>query len=97
MKGKGFLSGLPFERRTGNLDARDGPLFLRLAPQGKDDRSSAQHFFPSFPRESVLEFDITKNGLRFGHVIEDHLVTFAVSLNDHLLEFLAGRDIFGML
>jgi hypothetical protein len=30
-------------------------------------------------------------------VIEDHLVTFAASPNDHLLEFLAWRDIFGML
>jgi hypothetical protein len=75
----------------------DGPILLRLAPQSKDDGTPAKHFSLSLSREHILEFDITKKGLRFGHEIKDHLVTVAVSLDDHLLELLVGRDDCGML
>ena len=94
---KGLPAGLPLDRRAGDLDVHDGPFLLRLAPQSKGDRTPAKHFLPSLSREHILELDITKNGLRLGHEIKDHLVTFAASLNDNLLEFIGGRDVFGML
>ncbi|MBK7902966.1 MAG: hypothetical protein IPJ97_08430 [Proteobacteria bacterium] len=96
MKGKGLPAGLPFDRRAGDLDVHDGPLLLRLAPQRKDDRTPAQRLLSAFAREHILEFDITKQRLRFGHEIENHHVTFALSFNDHFLELLVRRHICGM-
>ena len=77
------------------MRAMDHSFLVSLHSAKQQDVRAAP--LSALSREDVLELDITKNGLRFGHEIEDHLVTFAVSLNDHLLEFLAGRDIIGML
>jgi hypothetical protein len=84
---QGFPAGCPFDGRAGDLDVRDGPVLLYLAPQSKDDWTSAKHFLSSLPREHILEFDVIENGLGFGQEIKDHFVTVACTgLHDHFLD-----------
>ena len=97
MKGKGFLPGFHLTGGRGiSICAMDHSFFASLH-RAKATGRPRSDFLPSFPREDILELDIAKNGLRFGHEIEDHLVTFAGSLNDHLLDLIGGRGIFGVL
>jgi hypothetical protein len=86
-----FSSGLPFDRRTRNLDVRDGPFVLGLAPQRKSDGTSAKHFFPALLREEVLELDIAKTHFRFGHQISDDFVALTDrSRDDYFRDFIRG-------
>ena len=97
MKGKGFLPGFHLTGgRPISICAIDHSFLVSLHRAKTTGRPRSTSFLPC-PSEHVLEFDLTENGLRFGHEIKDHFVTFALSLDDHLLELFVGRDIFGML
>ena len=75
----------------------DRPFLLRVAPQGKRDRTPAKHLPFPLSREDILEFHITKQRLGLGHEIQDHFVTATGGLYDHLFERVAGSGLLGTL
>ena len=84
-KGQRLPAGFPLDRRTRQLELRDGPLLLRLAPQRKSDGPPAQRLALALSGQDVFELDVTEQRLRFGDEIVDRLVTVAdATLDDDL-------------
>jgi hypothetical protein len=76
----------------------DGPVLLRLAPQGEDDGTPAKHLVLALSRERIFQLDVTKKELRFGHEIMDHFVTVAArGRNNHLRELTSGGGVHRVL
>src|SRR6185312_6836045 len=89
-KGQGLATRFPLDRRTRQLDVGDRPLLLRVAPQRKGDRASAEHLILPFSNEDVLELDVTQKRLPFGDEIVDHLMTVTAGFDDDFLGSLLG-------
>lgn len=79
-------TGTPPDGRPRDLDVRDDPFLLRLAPEREDHGAAAQHGIVAPAAEHILEFDILQQRPGLGHVVADHFMAAAdAGLHDHFV------------